>query len=50
MHSVYEDELYSVYAEVLQQPKGQGVGVLRDGSPSIGCSATRTTALCRIRS
>jgi hypothetical protein len=30
MHPVYEDKLYSVYADVSGKPKGQGVGVLRD--------------------
>src|SRR5882757_9886659 len=30
MLPVYEEKLYSVYAEVAGKPKGQGVGVLRD--------------------
>ncbi|MGH8431191.1 MAG: LLM class flavin-dependent oxidoreductase, partial [Solimonas sp.] len=30
MLPVYEEKLYSVYAEVSGKPKGQGVGVLRD--------------------
>lgn len=30
MHPVYEDKLYSTYAEVSGKPKGVGVGVLRD--------------------